>query len=88
MKHWHPILLFLFEVIVVLPRLNYMNWLKPKKKHYIIRLKANAILQSKAQAIADENLDGTLLDKSQVYYAERNGDLPPMSPHIFHLMEL
>jgi hypothetical protein len=31
MKHWYPMLLFLFEVIVVLPRLNYMNWLKHKK---------------------------------------------------------
>ncbi|MBA3924077.1 MAG: IS1380 family transposase [Nostocaceae cyanobacterium] len=41
-----------------------------KRKHYIIRLKANAILQSKAQTIADENLDGTRLDKYQVYYAE------------------
>ncbi len=41
-----------------------------QKKHYIIRLKANACLQSKAQAIADEKLDGTLLDKCQVYYAE------------------
>jgi hypothetical protein len=41
-----------------------------QKKHYIIRLKSNACLQSKAQVFADEYLDGTSLDKDQVYYAE------------------
>lgn len=44
--------------------------IEAQKKHYIIRLKSNARLQGLAQAIADEKLDGTSLDKRQVYVAE------------------
>jgi len=44
--------------------------IEAQKKHYIIRLKSNARLQALAQAIADEKLDGTSLDKRQVYVAE------------------
>jgi hypothetical protein len=44
--------------------------IEAQKKHYIIRLKSNARLQAMAQAIADEKLDGTSLDKRQVYVAE------------------
>lgn len=44
--------------------------IEAQKKHYIIRLKSNPRLQSLAQAIADEKLDGTRLDKRQVYYDE------------------
>jgi hypothetical protein len=41
--------------------------IEAQKKHYIIRLKSNARLQAIAQAIADERLDGTSLNKRQVY---------------------
>jgi hypothetical protein len=44
--------------------------IEAQKKHYIIRLKSNARLGALAQAIADEKLDGTSLDKRQVYVAE------------------
>jgi hypothetical protein len=57
-------LLFSLEEIAVLQHPDY------QKKHYIIRLKSNARLQSMAQSIADEKLDGTRLDERQVYYAE------------------
>lgn len=44
--------------------------IEAQKKHYIIRLKSNARLQALAQDIANEKLDGTSLNKLQVYVAE------------------
>ncbi|WP_379140432.1 IS1380 family transposase [Paenibacillus sp. sgz500992] len=44
--------------------------IEAQKKHYVIRLKANARLQALAQAIANEKLDGTCLGQRQVVVAE------------------
>jgi hypothetical protein len=44
--------------------------IEAQKKHYIICLKSNARLGALAQVIADNALDGTSLDKRQVYVAE------------------
>jgi hypothetical protein len=44
--------------------------IEAQNQHYIIRLKSNARLVALAQAIANEKLDGTSLNKRQEYLAE------------------
>jgi hypothetical protein len=44
--------------------------IEAQKKHYVIRLKANARLQAMAQTLANEQMDGTRLGERQVYVAE------------------
>jgi hypothetical protein len=44
--------------------------IEAQNRHYVIRLKSIARLQALTQAIANEQLDSTSLDKRQVYVTE------------------